>query len=42
MELVAQNGRLKGRKVKVGFVKIRSFSATTKEEVTKALEAMHR
>ena len=42
VELVAQNGRLKGRKVKVGFVKIRSFSATTKEEVTKALEAMHR
>eukprot|EP01036_Dinobryon_divergens_P028000 gene28000-36879_t len=40
-ELVAQNGRLKGRKIKVGFVKVRSFSSTTKDEVTKALEAMH-
>lgn len=39
---MAQNGGLKGRKIKVGFVKVRSFSSTTKDEVTKALEAMHR
>jgi len=31
----------KGKKLQVGFVKIRSFSSTTKDEVTRALEAMH-